>query len=84
MYSVVNFFDADSLASKDGAEVNLFAPQTDPAAIGAPHRPVGSPTHVRIHKTWAAGVSKLRVESQMRVATTLKTNWPGLGAEMIV
>jgi hypothetical protein len=31
---VVNFFDADGLAGKDGAEVNLFVPQTDPAAIG--------------------------------------------------
>ena len=31
---VVNSFDADRLAGKDGAEVNLFVPQTDPAAIG--------------------------------------------------
>jgi len=30
----VNFFDADGLTSKDGAEVDLFVPQTDPAAIG--------------------------------------------------
>jgi len=30
----VNFFDADGLAGKDGPEVNLFPPQTDPAAIG--------------------------------------------------
>ena len=30
----MNFFDADRLTGKDGAEVDLFAPQTDPAAIG--------------------------------------------------
>jgi len=30
----VNFFDADRLADKDGAEVNLFAAQTDAATIG--------------------------------------------------
>jgi hypothetical protein len=30
----VNFLDADRLAGKDGAEVNLFVPQTDPAAMG--------------------------------------------------
>jgi hypothetical protein len=30
----VNFFDADGLASKGGAEVALFVPQTDPAAMG--------------------------------------------------
>src|SRR6266403_4307560 len=31
---VVNFFDADSLASKDRAEIDFFAAQTDAAAIG--------------------------------------------------
>jgi len=30
----VNFFDADSLASKDRAEIDFFAAQTDAAAIG--------------------------------------------------
>src|SRR2546421_12902792 len=30
---VVNFFDADGLAGKDRAEVNLFVPQADPPAI---------------------------------------------------
>jgi hypothetical protein len=30
----VNFFDADRLAGKDRAEVNLFVPQTDPDAMG--------------------------------------------------
>jgi hypothetical protein len=30
----VHFFDADGLACKDRAEVNLFATETDPAAIG--------------------------------------------------
>jgi len=30
----VNFFDANRLAGKDGAEVDLFAAQTDAAAIG--------------------------------------------------
>jgi hypothetical protein len=34
----VNFVDADSLAGKDRAEVNLFAPQADPAAIGDDNR----------------------------------------------
>jgi hypothetical protein len=29
-----HFFDADSLAGKDRAEVNLFAAQTDASAIG--------------------------------------------------
>jgi hypothetical protein len=33
-YVVVNFLDADRLAGKDRAEVNLFATETDPAAIG--------------------------------------------------
>jgi hypothetical protein len=30
----VNFFNADRLAGKDGAEVNFFAAQTDAAAMG--------------------------------------------------
>jgi hypothetical protein len=30
---IVNFFDADRLAGKDRAEVNLFAPQTDASAM---------------------------------------------------
>jgi len=30
----VNFFDADGLAGKNGAEINLFATQTDAAATG--------------------------------------------------
>jgi hypothetical protein len=30
----VNFRDADCLAGKDGAEVNLFVSQTDASAIG--------------------------------------------------
>jgi hypothetical protein len=30
----VNFFDADGLAGKDGAEVNLFVAQTDASAVG--------------------------------------------------
>jgi hypothetical protein len=30
----VNFFDADGLASKDRAEIDFFAAQTDAAAIG--------------------------------------------------
>jgi hypothetical protein len=31
---ILNFFNADGLAGKDGAEVNLFATETDAAAIG--------------------------------------------------
>ena len=30
----MNFFDADGLAGKDGAEINLFAAQTEATAIG--------------------------------------------------
>jgi hypothetical protein len=30
----VNFFDADRLAGKDRAEVNLFVTETDAAAVG--------------------------------------------------
>jgi len=30
----VNFFDADSLAGKDGTEINFFAAQADAAATG--------------------------------------------------
>ena len=30
----MNFLDADRLAGKDGAEVNLFVPETDASAIG--------------------------------------------------
>jgi hypothetical protein len=30
----VDFFDADGLAGKDGAEINFFVPPTDPAAVG--------------------------------------------------
>jgi hypothetical protein len=33
----VRFLDADRLAGKDGAEVNLFVPETNPAAIGDDH-----------------------------------------------
>jgi len=33
----VHFLDADRLAGKDGAEVNLFVTETDPAAIGDDH-----------------------------------------------
>ena len=33
----MHFLDADRLAGEDGAEVNLFAPQTDAAAIGDDH-----------------------------------------------
>jgi len=31
---IVNFLDADRLAGKDGAEVNLFVAQAEAAAIG--------------------------------------------------
>ena len=31
---VLNFLDTDSLAGKDGAEVDLFRTQTDPATTG--------------------------------------------------
>ena len=33
----MHFLDADRLAGEDGAEGNLFAPQTDPTAIGDDH-----------------------------------------------
>src|SRR5260370_41614978 len=32
--TVMNFFDADGLAGKDGTEVNFFAAQADAAATG--------------------------------------------------
>ena len=30
----MDFLDADGLAGKDGAEVNLFAPEADASAVG--------------------------------------------------
>ena len=33
----MHFFDADRLAGEDSTEVNLFATQTGPAAIGDDH-----------------------------------------------
>jgi len=34
---IMHFFDADRLAGEDSTEVNLFATQTGPAAIGDDH-----------------------------------------------